>query len=331
MKKYFTILIVFFSMIGFNSAYSAGEHIAFFAASSQNGFNQAVYEGVEAKAKEMGATSKMFNGEFNAVVQAQQIEDAIASKEFDGFVVLPNDSVGIANFVQEAIDAGIPTATTLFPIGPDLTSIKPQVKGITATVIHPVIEGATWQADAVVDEGCKGIDPCNVIIIIGQKIYPFDNLRLETFRKVLSAHSNIKVVSEVMGNYDPDTALAGVQDALQANAGTQIHVILSNADQHLVGADIALEDAGYVVEDLFLMGGGASAIGLDMVRAGRWDYTKGDFPYSLGTYGTEAVIKHIRGEPYESEINMDERGPVPGLINKAVLDKFPDFKGEWKG
>ena len=82
-------------MIGFNSAYSAGEHIAFFAASSQNGFNQAVYEGVEAKAKEMGATSKMFNGEFNAVVQAQQIEDAIASKEFDGFVVLPNDSVGI--------------------------------------------------------------------------------------------------------------------------------------------------------------------------------------------------------------------------------------------
>ena len=189
MKKYFAIIVLFFSLIGFNSANSA-EHIAFFAASSENGFNQAVYEGVEAKAKEMGATSKMFNGEFNAVVQAQQIEDAIASQEFDGFVVLPNDSVGIASFVQEAIEAGIPTATTLFPIGPDLTSIKPQVKGITATVIHPVIEGATWQADAVVEEGCKGIDPCNVIIIIGQKIYPFDNLRLETFRKVLSGHSN---------------------------------------------------------------------------------------------------------------------------------------------
>ena len=84
MKKYFAIIVLFFSLIGFNSANSA-EHIAFFAASSENGFNQAVYEGVEAKAKEMGATSKMFNGEFNAVVQAQQIEDAIASKEFDGF------------------------------------------------------------------------------------------------------------------------------------------------------------------------------------------------------------------------------------------------------
>ena len=60
-------------------------------------------------------------------------------------------------------------------------------------------------------------------------------------------------------------------------------------------------------------------------------YTKGDFPYSLGLYGTEAVIKHLRGESYESEINMDERGPVPGLINKAILDKYPDFKGEWKG
>jgi len=331
MKKFLTFVFLFFVSFSISSAYAKGEHIAFFAASSENGFNQAVYEGVVAKAKELGATSKMFNGEFNAVVQAQQIEDAIASQEFDGFVVLPNDSVGIASFVKEAIDAGIPTSTTLFPIGPDLTSIKDQVGGITATIIHPVIEGAAMQAEAVVNEGCKNIDPCNVIIIIGQKIYPFDALRLETFHKVLSGNSNIKVVAEVMGNYDPDLSLTGVQDALQANAGSKIHVILSNADQHLVGADIALEDAGYVVEDVFLMGGGASAIGLDMVRTGRWDYTKGDFPYSLGLYGTDAVIKHLRGESYESEINMDERGPVPGLINKAVLDKFPDFKGEWKG
>ena len=171
MKFLISIFSLFFSILSFNTVYAKGEHIAFFAASSENGFNQAVYEGVAAKAKEMGATSKMFNGEFNAVVQAQQIEDAIASKEFDGFVVLPNDSVGIANFVKEAIDAGIPTATTLFPIGPDLTTMKDQIGGITATVIHPVIEGATWQAEAVVNEGCKGINPCNVIIIIGQKIY----------------------------------------------------------------------------------------------------------------------------------------------------------------
>ena len=60
-----------------------------------------------------------------------------------------NDKLARFANPREAIDAGIPTATTLFPIGPDLTSIKPQVKGITATVIHPVIEGATWQADAV--------------------------------------------------------------------------------------------------------------------------------------------------------------------------------------
>ena len=73
-------------MFSFNFAYSKDEHIAFFAASSENGFNQAVYEGVEAKVKELGATSKMFNGEFNAVIQAQQIEDAIASKEFDGLL-----------------------------------------------------------------------------------------------------------------------------------------------------------------------------------------------------------------------------------------------------
>ena len=52
MKKYFFIIFLLFSIIGFSSAHSK-EHIAFFAASSENGFNQAVYEGVQAKAKEL--------------------------------------------------------------------------------------------------------------------------------------------------------------------------------------------------------------------------------------------------------------------------------------
>ena len=64
---------------------------------------------------------------------------------------------------------------------------------------------------------CNGKDPCNVVIIIGQKIYPFDNLRLRDVQRHPGGHANIHVVATVEGNYDPDKSMAGMQDVLQAH------------------------------------------------------------------------------------------------------------------
>ena len=117
--------IVFF--ISFSSI-ADDLNIAFFASSSENGYNQATWEGVKKAASEAGhVNAEIFNGEFNATLQYGQIEDIIASGKFDGFVVVPNDTVGIAGAIEQAIDAGIKVATSLFPIGPDLTTLEPQV------------------------------------------------------------------------------------------------------------------------------------------------------------------------------------------------------------
>ena len=129
--------------------------------------------------------------------------------------------------------------------------------GVHGHVANPPAEGARTQAEDVV-KFCEGKDPCNVVIIIGQKIYPFDNLRQEAYLSVLGAHPNIKVVATGEGNYDPDKSLTVMQDILQANK--DVNVVLSNADQHLVGVEIALRNAGYNVPDLYLSGGGASSI-----------------------------------------------------------------------
>ena len=114
-------LFVFF--LSFSSS-AANLNIAFFASSSENGYNQATWEGVKKAASEAGnVNAEIFNGEFNATLQYGQIEDIIASGKFDGFVVVPNDTVGIAGAIEQAIDAGIKVATSLFPIGPDLTTL----------------------------------------------------------------------------------------------------------------------------------------------------------------------------------------------------------------
>lgn len=309
-----------------SAALAQGKKIAYFAASSQNGFNQATYEGVQAKALELGYETEIFDGAFDAAVQYSQIEDVLASGNFAGFIVAPNDSVGIAGAFEQVIAKGVPIATVLFPVGPDLNTLDPQVPGITTTVASPPVAGATVQAEAVVSF-CADKDPCNVVIMIGGKIFPFDNLRLETFQSVLGAHANIKVLAVGEGYYSPDAALTAMTDILQANR--DVHVVLSNADQHLTGVEIALEAAGYSVPDLYLSGGGAAAIAVDAIREGRWDATLAYFPVSMGALAMEQIANAIEGKPVTKSINMDTAGPLQAMIDRAVLDANPDFKGEW--
>jgi ribose transport system substrate-binding protein len=308
-------------------AMAQSKKIAFFAASSQNGFNQATYEGVEAMAMELGYEAEIFDGKFNASHQYSQIEDVLASGRFAGMIVAPNDPVGISGAFEQVIEAGVPIATVLFPIGPELNTLEPQVPGITATVASPPVDGATWQAEAAAAH-CADKDPCNVIIIIGFKTFPFDNLRLETFEKVLAQHPNIEVVGIGEGWYSPDTSLKAMQDMLQA--ARDVHAVLSNADQHLVGAEIALEAEGYTVGDLYLVGGGAAAISIEAIREGRWDATLAYFPKTMGALAMEQIANAIEGKPVTNAINMDESGPLQAMIDKAVLDANPDFRGEWE-
>ena len=118
-------------------AIAQSKKIAFFAASSQNGFNQATFEGVEERAIELGYEAEIFDGQFNASHQYSQIEDVLASGRFAGMIVAPNDPVGISGAFEQVIEAGVPIATVLFPIGPELNTLEPQVPGITATVASP--------------------------------------------------------------------------------------------------------------------------------------------------------------------------------------------------
>lgn len=307
-------------------SFAEGEKIAFFAASSQNGFNQAIYAGIEESGAAAGVETAIFDGQFNAELQYNQMEDILASGNFDGFIVCPNDPIGIAGAFEQVVAAGVPIATTLFPIGPDLMTLEPQVEGITATVASLPAIGAAVQANGVV-EFCADMDPCNVVILIGFKSFPFDNLRLETFLEILGEHDNIKVVAEREGWYDPETSLKAMQDVLQANP--DINVVLSNADQHLIGAEIALEAAGIDVLPIFMTGGGAATIAVDAIREGRWDATLAYFPKSMGAIAFDSVLRTLRGETVPNAVDMDKEGPVQALITKEVLDANPDFTGEW--
>jgi ribose transport system substrate-binding protein len=312
------------------------ERIAFFAASSQNGFDAAIYEGARQEATKLGGNIqiRLFDGQFNAATQYNQVESAAASKGYEGAIIEPNDNVGIAPAVGDLIKAGTKVCTTLFPVGPNMNTLAPQVQGLTCTAANPPAPDAQLQAQQVVSF-CASIDPCRVVLLIGQLQFPFDKLRYDTWLSVLGQHPNIHVVAHGQGNYDRNTSLTAMTDILQSNP--RFEVLLSNADQQVEGAQIALQNHGWDLKSLvaqhklYIMGGGATQEAVAAVRGGLWNATLAYYPVTNGQLAMASLDAALHGKPYQSEIDMDKQSPLPLILTKQVLDAHPDFKGQWSG
>ncbi len=315
--------------VGVPASAATPKRIAFMASSSQNGYNQAVWAGVQAAAKRLGNVQvSILDGQFNSTLQYNQVEDAVASKAYDGFILFPNDTVGLAGAVREAGAAGIKMVAVQFPIGPKLDILAPQVPGVVATVAAPPADGAKLQAEDVV-EACKAKDPCRVVIVIGQKVYPFDNLRYQTYLDVLKPHANIKVVATVEGNYDPNTSMTGMMDVLQVNP--HVDAVLSNADQQTMGVEMALKASGIAPNSMFLTAGGGDEIAVQAIKEGRWSETYGVVPSTMGDVALTTLVDALDGKTVTPEINADKLSPLPPIWTKKVLDAHPDFKSQWPG
>ncbi|MGV0877521.1 sugar ABC transporter substrate-binding protein [Martelella sp. FLE1502] len=304
-------------------------NIAFLAASSQNGFNQAIYDGIkEAASGYDNVNTQIFDGEFSATAQFSQVEDIVAGGKFDAIIITPNDTVGIATALEDAVKAGVKVGTTLFPIGPELTEMEPQVPGLTVTVASDPVVGATAQANAVVDY-CADKDPCKVVVLIGQLVFPFDNVRNDTYKEILGEHDNIEIVATGEGNYSPQDSMIAMQDILQANR--DIDVVLSNADQHLMGAEVAIADAGLDITQIYTLGGGLNQIAVDAIKAGSWSGTLAQFPKSMGAAALDAMVETLNGETVPTWIDEYSLRETPKIITKEWLDENPDFEPEWQG
>lgn len=304
--------------------------IAFLASSSQNGYNQAVWKGIQDQAAALGNVEvEIFDGAFAADIQLNQLEDAASNGQFDGIIVVPNDTVGIASGVATAKANNVPVVTVLFPIGPDLKQLEPQVDGIISTIASPPADGATKQAELVVEHCATLTDTCRVVILIGQLQYPFDNVRYEAYMAVLEAHDNIEVVATASGNYDRDTSLTAMTDVLQANKN--IDVVLSNADQQTQGAAIAVAEAGYAPGEVYLTGGGGTIEAVAAVRDGSWAAAYLNFPVTMGAEALTQLVNFLTGKPVKTVVDADTIGGIEPFVDKKILDANPDFLGQWSG
>lgn len=293
-----------------------------------NTYAEAAGDAIQKVADKENATIQTFDSGFDPQKQFAQVQDAIATGQFDGFIFLPMDGPSLVPAAEAAIAKGIAVTSFNQTLGTDLQSSDIQVDGQSAAVlIPPGIDGEN--VAKVMVEACKGIDPCNVGYLMGIAALPVDQVKLKAIEAAAEANPNIKIVAKGEGKYLPDPSIKATQDMLQAHA--DINVIVAVGDQMAIGVEQAVKDAGKT-DQVKIVGDGGAEIGVEAVREGRWFGTTLNIPSTEGELVADLAIRAARGEKMSEGVNtLDHRGDIPETLTQANKDEWADFQAQWKG
>jgi ribose transport system substrate-binding protein len=299
--------------------------VAFFAPGLANTYVPAQIRGAEAAAEKRGASITVFDAVFDASKQVTQVQDAIASGRFDAFVIAAVDGNALVPQIEEAISAGIKVACISAPCGPDLTSLKPQVAGLTVHVGHSFVTSGQLIGEQIV-AACGDNDPCKVVYLPGLYSYPADKIRTDAVHATVDQDPTIEIVAEQEGKYLAEAARAALQNVLQAHR--DVDVAATTGDQMAFGMEQAIKAAG-LDGKVKIIGNGASEVGVSAVRAGRWHATIVLLPFTEGRIGADSVIRAARGAVgLPTSVNVEQLSPIGPVATKAAAGSF---EPEWRG
>ncbi|RII42833.1 sugar ABC transporter substrate-binding protein [Galactobacter valiniphilus] len=292
---------------------SAPVKIGFFGFAASNSFAQGTFSGVKKAAEANGATATFVDGNFDGQAQAQQITDAVTSKQFDVMIVQANDNLVVKQPLENAIKAGITVVIEFVPVGDNFDTTEPQIEGAISIVDPPVGNGkglATMGLDA-----CKQVSgECEVAYMEGNPALPLDNARTKAVLDTLATGSNVKVLPKVTGGYTQDDGRKAYQSIVQANPGVDVII---GSTQAIAGA----WEAGGKDTEIKFVGNGASIQAVDHVRNGDWFGIWSIDVLKDGETAAEYGIKKHRGEDVALATAESSLGVNNGLGTKEALDK----------
>lgn len=297
--------------------------IAYLSASSANTWLQAS----KAAMTEVGAANGVeiveFDAQFTPGEQSKQIQDVIASDNYDGIIIAGIDGAALIPDLEAAIDAGLPVVVLNQVIGESLDTAEPQFPGASASVMVPPLESGKLLGELTL-KACEGVSPCNVVYFYGLKGTPIDTAVKLGWDEVTATNPDITVVAEAEGQYlGPDVALAAMQDVLQR---TQDINVVTGPDQAMVGVQLALTDAS--IEGIKIIGFGGSEVAIEAVKSGAWFGDLFGAPFTEGQLAMEAMIAALRDGTVTGGINPLADFPNGGLV---TADNVADFTPQWAG
>ena len=299
--------------------------IAYLSFAVENSYDAPMLAAAQAVAADNHATLKVFDANNNPQTQYSQLQDAINSGQYQGIIVQPIFGTGLTGLVKQAIGKGIKVVNMDQILGPNLSTDKPQVAGLSANVTFVPTEIGTKLGNLVV-QACKAnnLNPCKVGYLYDVKASALDVAINGAFTKAIAADQSVTVAAQGQSFFSPTVGLTAVQNMLQANPSLNLIV---GSDQGIEGGAQALA-AAHKTGKVILVGYGASAAALQGVASGAWYGDVAQAPASEGRLAVVAMVKALRDGKSSGGIDPVAGLPDNGVVTKANASRFT---AEWPG
>ncbi|WP_104161541.1 ABC transporter substrate-binding protein [Arthrobacter sp. ZGTC212] len=269
-----------------------------------NPFFNSMKNGVEAAAKDLGATFSAQDGRQDLAAQNDQI-DAFIQQGIDVLLINAVDSEGVGPAVQRARDAGI-----------TVVAVDVGAKNAEATVTTDNVQAGRLACESLIEQiGGKG----EILIVDGTPTTSIQD-RVTGCEEALAAAPDVKVVGQQNGDNGREKALTLTTDMLTASPN--IAGIFGVNDPTALGANLAAQQAGKT--DLIITGvdGSPEAVAEMGKGTSMFKGTAAQDPNLLGSTALEMAVKLRAGETLEEDTVL-----VPSsLVDAANLASYKGWK-----
>jgi ribose transport system substrate-binding protein len=313
------------SAAGSGAGNSKQVRLAYFAFAQQNSYEAPQIAAAEKEASAENAVATVFDAANNAQKQYGQVQDAIASGKYDGFLIDSVDGAGLVPLVAKALSQHVKVVALNTVLGPDLTKLDPQVPGVSASIVYTAYNRGQHEGKLVA-QACATVasGDCKVGYMFDFKASGFDHGVRSGLDSVITSNATIHVVAEGEDKFTATGGLASAQTMLQAHPDINV---LVGSDQGMAGATQAVS-AAHKSGQVKIIGLGGSIAGLARVKDGTWFGELPTLPATQGRVAARAIIKAVRDGVDSGGVNPAADLPDGGLATKANVGKFT---GEWTG
>lgn len=275
-----------------------------------NEIRTAELNAIKAAAEKRGDTVEFVSADQDPQKQASQIQDLIQTKKVDALIVIAQNNEQIAASVALANSSGVPFIAIDRAVS-DAGEVAFQVTG------DPVADGEVAAAEAL-----AAGDDRTIIQLVGALTDQNAVGRRDGFTQGIEAGGQ-KVVAEIPTDWDPQKALDGTANALQANP--DIDTIFIPSDYLLQSVTSALDAAGRLLPvgdpgHVFLVTVDGDPNGCKAIEDGFLD---SDVVTPVDDFGEQAVDAAHTAHGGD-EVDPDVAAVAGFALNQANLDSTKD-------
>jgi ABC-type sugar transport system substrate-binding protein len=283
----------------------AGKKVTLVTCGTANPWCKVFNQRIVGTLKAAGVKVTVLENDFDAVLEVQQMNQAISQRP-DLIMVEPADDKTLVSSVKKAKAAGVPVLYMDSPADPSI------VGDIATQVIADNEKLGRFAAQNLIDGlNEQGRKSANVIVISGTKGSQMVKDRQRGFDDVMKAFPQFKTIDIQDGNWD------GVQSGKIAQqlfakyrSKGGIDAVRAEADYMAVPIIAAAKQAGLKVgvksNGLIVSGTNCSKVGIDSIRAGEMYGTATEDAWTQGKYTVDVAIKFLKGEKVPKTVLVPE-------------------------